>query len=94
MRGLRGNVGYVGSWVAWVRGCVGYVGYVCQNIFYVGQNIFYVSQHFTWVIIFTWVAWVKILCVGLCVSQNFLLRSIFWGVVLKKISIGAFTIIS
>ena len=63
-------------------GCVGYVGCVS----YVGQNVFYVGQHFAWVIVFTWVAWVKhvfawvkIFCVGLCVGQKFLLGSIFWG---------------
>ena len=50
----------MGVWVAWVRGCMGYVG----------QNIFYVGQHFTWVIIFTWVAWVNIFYVG-CVGQTF-----------------------
>ena len=66
-------------------GCVGYVG---QNIFYVGHNF-------------------CVVCVGqiyFCVDQNFLRGSLrgpkiyawvnFLGVVLKKISIGAFTIIS
>ena len=49
------------TWFTWVRGLrelrgstfyVGCVGYM-------GQNSFYVGQHFTWVIIFTWVGWVK-----------------------------------
>ena len=99
-RWLRGNVDYVGAWFAWVRGCVGCVGYV-------GQNIFYVGHHFTWVLIFTWVAWVKLFlcgskffCISLFVGQNFLGGSNnfcpgqFLGVSLKKVSIGAFTIIS
>ena len=47
-------------------GCVGYVG----------QNIFYVGQHFTWVIIFPWVAWVKFFSVG-CVGPKFLRGSNF-----------------
>ena len=63
----------------WFRGLLEsnfYVGYVG----YVGLHIFYVGQHFTWVIIFTWVSWVKynfayikIFCVGqfFCVSQIF-----------------------
>ena len=38
-----------------LRGNVGYVG--CVG--YASLSIFYVGQHFTWVIIFTWVAWVK-----------------------------------
>ena len=64
----------MGTWVTWVRGLCGsnfYVGYMS----YVGQNIFYVGQHFTWVIIFMWVAWVKYFCVGLCMGQNFLRES-------------------
>ena len=58
-------MGCVVTWItcvhalrAWVRGLRGsnfYVG--CMG--YVGQNIFYVGQNFTWVIILTWVAWVK-----------------------------------
>ena len=69
-RGLRGNVGYVDAWVAWLRGSNFYVG--CVG--YVGQNIFYVGQHFTWVIIFTWVAWVKYIFAWVnffCVNPNF-----------------------
>ena len=51
-RGLRRCVVCVGAWLhgsIYDAGCVGCVG----------QNIFYVGQHFMWVIIFTWVAWVK-----------------------------------
>ena len=78
-RGLRGNVV---TWVCglrWSKFCVGYLGYV-------GLNIFYVGQHFTWVIIFMWVewvkyifAWVKFFCVGLCVGHIFLRGAIFGG---------------
>ena len=60
---LLNRVGCVGAWVLRVRGLRGsnfYLG--CVD--YVGQNIFYMGQHFTWVIIFTWVAWVKSYCVG------------------------------
>ena len=44
-------MGYEGAWFAWVdfAYCIGYKG----------QNIFYVGEHFTWVTIFSWVAWVK-----------------------------------
>ena len=56
----------MGPWVCRLHGSNLYV--VCVG--YVGLNIFYVGQHFTWVIIFTlvsWVrvifAWVKIFCV-------------------------------
>ena len=86
----------------WVRGLGGsnfYVG--CVG--YMGQNTFYVGHHFKWVIIFTWVAWVKYtfpwVKLFLC-GQNFLRGSnnfcsgLFLRVSLKKISIGAFTIIS
>ena len=73
MRGLRE-----------LRGSTFYVG--CVG--YMGQNSFYVGQHFTWVIIFTWVArvkyifvWVICFCVGLCVGQNFLRGSIFFVLV-------------
>ena len=45
-------------------GCVGYVG----------QKIFHVGHHFTWVIIFTWVAWVKYTFAWV---QKFLLGSTF-----------------
>ena len=65
--------------------------------FYVGCEG-YMGQHFTWVIIFTWVAWVKIFFAWvnffmwfkiLCVSRNFLRGLsfgliIFWRVDLKK----------
>ena len=50
----------MGEWVGGLHGPNFYVG--CVG--YVGQNIFYVGQHFTWVIIFTWVARVKFFCVG------------------------------
>ena len=79
-------MGQIFTWVAWVT---------------------WVKIFFTWVIIFMWVgwvkitfAWVKIFCMGLSVGQNFLLGSNnfcsgqFLEVSLKKISIGAFTIIS
>ena len=55
---LLNRVGCVVMWVTWVRGLCGSSFYVgCLG--YVDQNIFYVGQHFTWVIIFTWVTWVK-----------------------------------
>ena len=73
------------TWVTWMRGlrrCVGCVGQIFTRelrVDYVGENILYVGQHFTWVINFTWVAWVKYIfawvkfyCVGLCVAQNVL----------------------
>ena len=96
---VRGLCESVGACVAWIKFYVGYLG----------QNNFYVSQHITWVIICTWVArikyifaWVKIFCVGQFsyVGQHFLRGSKFlrgsislegWS---KKISIGAFTVIS
>ena len=90
-RELRGNVGYVGVWVRGLHGSnyyVGWVGYMGQNIFYVRHN-FYVG------------------CVGqiyFCVGQNFLRGSLrgskiyawikFLEVVLKKMSIDTFSIIS
>ena len=46
---LRGSVG---AWVAWVK-------FLRELRGLRGLDIFYVGQHFTWVIIFTWVAWVK-----------------------------------
>ena len=72
--------------------------------FYVGCEG-YMGQHFTWVIIFTWVAWVKIFfCVGqfFYVVQNFMRESKFftWSKFWldsfleggsKEISIDAFT---
>ena len=78
-------MGRVVTWVAWVcelRGSNVYVG--CMG--YVGQNIFYVGHHFMWVVIFTWVAWVKytfawvklflggskFFCVGLFMGQKIL----------------------
>ena len=77
---MRGNVGYKGAlfalvsgWVAW-KDCMGCVAYVCKNIFYVGQ-------HFTWVMIFTWVEWLK--DISACINfffylgQNFLCGSNF-----------------
>ena len=92
-------MGYVGPWVRGLRGSKFYVG----SVGYMRQNIFYVGQHFTWVIIFTWVAWVKYifawvqkflrgsLCGSFlaifCVVHNFLRES-------KKILIGAITKIS
>ena len=66
------------TWVTWMRGlrrCVGCVGQIFTRelrVDYVGENILYVGQHFTWVINFTWVAWVKFYCVGLCMAQNVL----------------------
>ena len=102
-RWLRGNVDYVGAWVAWVRGCVGCVGQIFTWVAWVT----WVKIFFTWVLIFPWVAWVKLFlcgskffCMSLFVGQNFLGGSNnfcpgqFLGVSLKKVSIGAFTIIS
>ena len=48
-------MGALAAWVRELRGSNFYEGCV----YYVGLNTFYVGQHFTWVIIFTWVAWVK-----------------------------------
>ena len=83
----------MGEWVGGLHGRNFYLG--CVG--YVGQNIFYVGQHFTWVIIFTWVARVKFFCVGqfFHMVQNFLRESklftgskfgvsLFWGVDLNK----------
>ena len=67
---LLNCVGCIVTWVTWVRGLRGLRG-----------SNFYVGQHVTWVIIFTWVAWVKyifawvkIFCVGqyFYVCQNYL----------------------
>ena len=66
-KSLLNRVGCEVTWVTWVRGLresnfnVGCVGYVDRNIFYVGQN-------FMWVIIFTWVVWVKYI---FALVQNF-----------------------
>ena len=71
-RELDGNVGCVGPWVRGLSesnfnvGCMGYVG----------GNIFYMGQHFTWVIIFIWVAWVKFFSMS-CVGPKFLCGSNF-----------------
>ena len=82
------------TWFTWVRGLSGLRGsnFYVGCVGYMGQNSFYVGQHFTLVIIFTWVAWVKYifvwvicfcvgLCVGLCMGQNFLRGSIFFVLV-------------
>ena len=96
-RGLRGNVGYLGPWVRGLRGSniyMGCVGYVGQNIFYVGHNFYvgcvgqihfcvgqtFLRGYFRGLKFFAWV-------------QQFLLGLIFGGLS-KKISIGAFKIIS
>ena len=49
------------TWFTWVRGLSGLRGsnFYVGCVGYMGQNSFYVGQHFTWVIIFTWVGWVK-----------------------------------
>ena len=84
-------MGYLGPWVRGLRGSniyMGCVGYVGQNIFYVGcvgQIHFCVGQtflrgYFRGLKFFAWV-------------QHFLLGLIFGGLS-KKISIGAFKIIS
>ena len=83
---LLNRVGCVVTWVRGLRGSNFYVGCVS----YLGQNTFYVDQHFTWVIIFTWVTWVKrfcvgfmgqiCFCVGLCVGPKFLRGPIFFYV--------------
>ena len=82
--GLRGCVCCVGPCVRGLCNSKCYVG--CVG--YVGQNNFYVGQHFTWVIIFTWVAWVKYIFAG-----GFVWITIFLCGS-TKILIGAFTIIS
>ena len=61
---LHGNMGYMdswlhgalGGWVVWINMWVELVTWV--------KIFFYVGQHFKWVIIFMWVAWVNIFCVG------------------------------
>ena len=50
--------GSVGAWVACVKFLRGLRGLR-------GSKYFYVGQHITWVIIFTWVVWVKyVFCVS------------------------------
>ena len=61
LRGLRSNVGCVG---ASVRGFVGasftWSKFLCGLCGLLGSKYFCLGQHFfTWVIIFTWVTWVK-----------------------------------
>ena len=53
-RGLSGNVGYVGAWVIFLRGLRGLRG----------SKYFLRGQHSTWVIYFTWIAWVKYILRG------------------------------
>ena len=62
--GLPDNVGYVGAWVTWFQLLRGLRGLRWSKYF------------FTWVIIFTWVAWVKCIFVwvfawvkNFCLSQ-------------------------
>ena len=60
---LLNRMGCVVTWVTRVSGLRGPNFYVdCMS--YVGQNFFYVGQYFMWVIIFTWVGWVKIFLRG------------------------------
>ena len=70
--------------------CVGYVG---QNIFYVGNSFMWIMIYMRAALVKYIFAWVKNFYVGFYVGQKLLLKSIL-GAVLKKISIGAFTIIS
>ena len=70
---MRGLCESVGARVAWVKFYVGYVG---QNSFYVGQPV-------TWVIIFTWVAWIKYIFAWVnifCEGLSFCVRQFFCGV--------------
>ena len=53
------------------RGKVGYVGCVGQNF----TSVTWVEVLFSWIIIFTWFAWVKIFCMG----QFFLRGSKFFA---------------
>ena len=46
--GLRGKMGYVGAWVVWVEFLHG------------SRGLRGLKYFFTWIIIFTWFAWVKI----------------------------------
>ena len=82
---------FVGLWVAGAKLLRGLHGLR-------GLKYFLRDQHFMWVIIFTWVVWVKIFLHGSIffpwfkifrVSQNFLQGlnfgvSLFWGVGLNK----------
>ena len=81
-------MGYDGPWFAWVRGCVGCVGQTFSGV----ALVMWVKIFCTWVIIFTWGAWVKhILCVALYVGQNFLCGSkiIAWA----KFVLGGSTLV-
>ena len=78
----------MGAWVAWVKFLNFYVG--CVGC--VGRTIFYMGQHFTWIIAFASVVWVKYIFAWVNifhVVQSFLRTfNFFAGLIFLKIFLG------